>query len=109
MIFSRRQYLSALSPSLLRGTSIGRRSRRCTQPIAVIESHHDCGFAADWHANGFMFATANDDETVCIFDVRMLKAPQEILSTEVTASRSLHFSHDGRYLTSCESHDAVVV
>lgn len=54
--------------------------------ISKIETNHDSGFGISYHPNGNIFATAFQDGTCSIYDIRNLSNPL----TEITSTRPGH-------------------
>ncbi|GAA5814579.1 hypothetical protein MFLAVUS_008078 [Mucor flavus] len=75
--------------------------------VVSINEHHDFSFACCWNPDGRTFATGNQDRTTRVYDIRNTSKAMYVLGSNVGAIRSLHYSHDGRYLAAAEPIDFV--
>eukprot|EP01024_Parvocaulis_polyphysoides_P015872 TRINITY_DN17016_c0_g1_i1.p1 TRINITY_DN17016_c0_g1~~TRINITY_DN17016_c0_g1_i1.p1 ORF type:complete len:433 (-),score=51.56 TRINITY_DN17016_c0_g1_i1:202-1500(-) len=82
---------------------------RTQNPIARVPGHEDYSFAVDWHPNGTIFATGNQDFTARIWDIRKTEQCLRILPGTGGAIRSIRFSQDGRFMSMSEPVDFVHV
>lgn len=81
------------------------------KPVRELVGHEDFGFACAWSPDSMHVATANQDRTVNIWDVRMWKRLQTV-DSDISCYRSLRYSPLGggpRSLLMCEPADRVVV
>ncbi|KAA8493941.1 putative WD repeat-containing protein [Porphyridium purpureum] len=72
-----------------------------------ISGHKDFSFASDWHPDGNLFATGNQDCTTRVWDVRHLSAPVRVIKAHLGPMRSVRFSSDGKLLACAEPADFV--
>ncbi|KAI9013734.1 hypothetical protein CLU79DRAFT_768495 [Phycomyces nitens] len=75
--------------------------------VMEMDEHHDYSFACAWHPDGRTVATGNQDKTTRIYDIRKSKEALHVLGGMVGSIRSLHYSHDGKYLAAAEHIDFV--
>ena len=81
------------------------------KPVRELAGHADFGFACAWSSNSLHVATANQDRTVNIWDVRMWRRITTI-DSDVSCYRSLRYSPLGSgpsTLLMCEAADRVVL
>lgn len=81
------------------------------RPVRPLHAHRDFGFACAWSPDMWQIATANQDKTTIIWDVRMWQ-PLTMLAADVSGYRSLKFSPIGggeRSLLMVEPADRVVL
>eukprot|EP01023_Acetabularia_acetabulum_P004452 TRINITY_DN11860_c0_g4_i1.p1 TRINITY_DN11860_c0_g4~~TRINITY_DN11860_c0_g4_i1.p1 ORF type:complete len:427 (-),score=74.62 TRINITY_DN11860_c0_g4_i1:166-1446(-) len=80
---------------------------RTKNPIARVPGHDDFSFAVDWHPNGQIFATGNQDFTARVRDIRKPEQCLRVLPGKGGAIRSIRFSQDGRFMSMSEPVDFV--
>lgn len=64
------------------------------RPVRPLHGHRDFGFACAWSPDMWQIATANQDKTTIIWDVRMWR-PLTMLAADISGYRSLKFSPIG--------------
>ena len=70
--------------------------------ITTLIGHEDYGFCVNWHPNGYLLATGNQDCTCRIWDVRNPNKNLKILPSEIGAVNDVKFSGDGKFLFCAE-------
>ncbi|KAL0094587.1 hypothetical protein J3Q64DRAFT_1714960 [Phycomyces blakesleeanus] len=75
--------------------------------VMEMNEHHDYSFACAWHPDGRTVATGNQDKTTRIYDIRKSTEAIHVLGGMIGSIRSLHYSHDGKYLAAAEHIDFV--
>jgi len=69
--------------------------------IGDLIGHQDFTFGTDFHPDGFTVATANQDLTARIWDIRMFKETNKLVASNQNVS-SVKFIQDGNYLAAGE-------
>ncbi|CEM22033.1 unnamed protein product [Vitrella brassicaformis CCMP3155] len=75
--------------------------------IATLHGHCDHGFASDFHCDGRLCATGNQDNTCRVWDLRHLRRSVKVLGSQMGPVRSIQFSPDGSLLSCAEPMDLV--
>lgn len=75
--------------------------------IARLSGHDDCSFSVAWRPDGLHLATANQDRTVIVRDIRRLDVPLVRRRTFMSVPRSLRYHRDGLLLTIANADDYV--
>ncbi|XP_059631392.1 uncharacterized WD repeat-containing protein C2A9.03 isoform X2 [Cornus florida] len=75
--------------------------------ISSLKGHLDYSFASDWHPNGQILATGNQDTTCRLWDIRNLSESAAVLKGRMGAIRAVRFSSDGRFMAMAEPADFV--
>jgi len=76
--------------------------------IHRLHGHKDFGFVTDWHPNGHIIATGNQDQTTKLWDVRAIKPENgylESLDSCMGATHCANFTSDGKFLVVAECAD----
>jgi len=81
--------------------------RRSKHQIHSGSTHEDFSFSSSWHPHGTMFATASQDTTTKIWDLRRLDQHLLSFDAHMSAFRSVQFSCCGKFLFMGESADFV--
>jgi hypothetical protein len=76
---------------------------------ARLAGHDDCSFSTAWRPDGLHIATANQDRTVIVRDVRMLRGYLTRQRTFMSVPRSLKYHPDGDLLVVATADDYVHV
>ena len=79
-------------------------SKRAVQSL---QGHLDWSFAVNWHPNGNLLATGNQDCTARLWDIRQPRQSLDVLPSTMGAVRSCRFSPDGLSLAVSEPADFV--
>ena len=79
-------------------------SKRAVQSL---QGHLDWSFAVNWHPNGNLLATGNQDGTARLWDIRQPRQSLDVLPSTMGAVRSCRFSPDGLSLAVSEPADFV--
>lgn len=80
---------------------------RTKDAVATLEGHHDFSFSTAWDPAGVHLATANQDQTCRVWDIRKTKVSEHVLAGRMASLRSVQYSHDGKYLGVAESADFI--
>ncbi|KAL4333473.1 hypothetical protein GQ457_07G023440 [Hibiscus cannabinus] len=74
-----------------------------------LKGHLDYSFASDWHPDGHILATGNQDTSCRLWDIRNLSKSLAVLKGRMGAIRGVKFTSDGRFLAMAEPADFVHV
>ncbi|KAE8656293.1 ethylene-responsive transcription factor RAP2-4-like isoform 1 [Hibiscus syriacus] len=74
-----------------------------------LKGHLDYSFASDWHPDGHILATGNQDTSCRLWDIRNLSKSLAILKGRMAAIRGVKFASDGQFLARAEPADFVHV
>jgi len=80
---------------------------RSNKVAGKLVGHTDYSFGTSWNPNTTQLATANQDQTCRVWDVRELKRPIKVLGGCMASVRAVQYSHDGKYLAFSESADFI--
>ncbi|KAK8552220.1 hypothetical protein V6N12_040830 [Hibiscus sabdariffa] len=77
--------------------------------ISSLKGHLDYSFASDWHPDGHILATGNQDTSCRLWDIRNLSKSLAVLKGRMGAIRGVKFTSDGRFMAMAEPADFVHV
>lgn len=80
--------------------------RRSGQTVVTLTGHLDHSFSISWSPCGSLLATASQDHTARVYDLRRADKSIAVLPSEMAAVRSVHF-HASRFLIMAEADDFV--
>lgn len=80
---------------------------RTQRQTLVLHGHVDFSFSCSWSLDGHYLATANQDHTVRVYDMRMSTATLHVIASKMVAVRNVAFSPDGATLAVADADDFV--
>lgn len=80
---------------------------RSNQIITRLSGHDDCSFSVAWRPDGLHMATANQDRTVIVRDIRQLDCQLTRRRTFMSVPRSVRYHPDGHLLAIANADDYV--
>lgn len=80
--------------------------RRSGQTVVALTGHLDHSFSISWSPCGSLLATASQDHTARVYDLRRADKSIAVLPSEMAAVRSIHFQAS-RFLVMAEADDFV--